>query len=60
MSNEEWIVFRNKIGKLDDYLETWMQTVNEADESCAVITWLRNQIGTYKVCCSFPFQWPSN
>ena len=60
MSNEEWIVFRNKIVKLDDYLETWMQTVNEADESCAVITWLRNQIGTYKVCSSFPFQWSTN
>ena len=51
MGNEEWVVFRNKIPKLDEYLENSLQTVNEAESerSFAVIPWLRSHIESYKV-----------
>lgn len=49
MGQEDWLVFRNKIAKLDEFLEVWMTKLNEVENQLPIIFWLKNQIETYKV-----------
>lgn len=49
MGQEDWLVFRNKIAKLDEFLEVWMTKLNEVEYQLPIIFWLKNQIETYKV-----------
>ena len=50
MGEEEWFVFRNKIAKLDEFLENSMMKLEESEDQLPIIAWLKNQIETYKVC----------
>ena len=49
MANEEWVVFRNKIPKLDGYLENFLQKIEEKNIQLPAIAWLRTQVESYKV-----------
>lgn len=49
MSREEWSASRNKIAKLDELLETWMNRLLESEDQHPIIDWLKNQIEEYKV-----------
>jgi hypothetical protein len=54
MGHEDWLMSRNKIVKLDEYLETWMNRLNETEDQShrpitPIIDWLKNQIEQYKV-----------
>ncbi|KAI9564905.1 hypothetical protein GHT06_008646 [Daphnia sinensis] len=48
MSREEWLTSRNKIAKLDEFLETWMNRLLESKDQHPIIDWLKNQIEEYK------------
>jgi hypothetical protein len=49
MGHEDWLLSRNKIVKLDEYLETWMNRLNESEDKSPIIDWLKNQIEQHKV-----------
>lgn len=50
MALEDWVVFRNKIAKMDEYLETWLNRLNEdEDQLLPIVVWLKNEIELYKV-----------
>lgn len=50
LGQEGWITARNKIGKLDEYFDSWSQRLNEARKNTNVAIWLKSQIESYKVC----------
>ena len=50
MGKEEWLLFRNKIVKLDEYLETWMQDLSASvNNELPIVGWLFSQVESYKV-----------
>lgn len=49
MSREEWLTSRNKVAKMDEFLEVWINRLNESDATFPIIGWLTNQIEEYKV-----------
>jgi hypothetical protein len=53
MGHEDWLLSRNKIVKLDEYLETWMNRLNESEDKSPIIDWLKNQIEQHKVFLIF-------
>lgn len=50
MSSEDWVMSRNKLAKLDEYFENWINRLNECEDQLPIVIWLKNQIETYKVC----------
>lgn len=53
MGKEEWIMARNRIAKIDEHFESWMQRLNGSGKNSSVITWLKSQVESYKVHCYF-------
>ena len=49
MGKEEWLTSRNKIAKLDEHLESWMNRLIESEYQLPIVDWLKNQIESYKV-----------
>lgn len=50
MGQEEWLVFRNKIARLDEFLEIWLNKLNEnEDQQLPIVMWLKNEIELNKV-----------
>lgn len=49
IGEEEWLVFRNKIGKLDQFLENWNEKLQEHRDTHPLLKWLETEIGSYKV-----------
>jgi hypothetical protein len=50
---EEWIVFRNKTNKFDDFLIEWEQKIEEqisAGHSVPLIAHIHKEIKEYMVC----------
>lgn len=60
MSREEWSASRNKIAKLDELLETWMNRLLESEDQHPIIDWLKNQIEEYKVPSVFRLNYISS
>ena len=49
MAVENWFLFRNKIAKLDEFLDNWSQKLNDHLEHKPIDDWMKNQIDSYKV-----------
>ena len=49
MRQEEWINFRNKIPKFDEFLENWVVSLNEKLHQHPIIDWLCSRTELYKV-----------
>lgn len=49
MGKEEWTVFRNKIAKLDEHFENWLQNLNELQDDQPIVQWLKEETESYKV-----------
>jgi hypothetical protein len=51
MSTEDWLSFRNKIGKFEEFLDNLIQQISDASNPQPIDDWIKNQLETYKVGC---------
>ena len=49
MSLEDLFSFRNKIPKLDEFLDNWANRLSDTLDHQPIDDWLKNQIDSYKV-----------
>lgn len=50
MTQEDWLGFRYKVPKFEEFLENWSTKLNELqDQHHPILDWLNNQIDYYKV-----------